>query len=175
MAGPNGELDWIHVDSEMFDAGARVTDAADTAIFGRTTYQMMASYWPTAGEQPGASKHDVNHSRWINAATKLVFSRTLDSSDWANTTFVKDDIAGTIGRLRQEPGKDLVLIGSASVARQFIRLGLVDDFWINVNPVVLGGGMPLFPPEGARSNLRLVESTVFGSGVAGLHYEKDAS
>ncbi len=172
MAGANGEMDWIRVDEEIFDAVGRVTDAADTAIFGRTTYQMMQSYWPTAGEQPGASRHDVDHARWVNAATKLVFSRTLDQSDWANTVFVKDDIAGTIANMKEQAGKDMVLIGSVSLAREFIRLGLVDDYWINVNPVVLGGGMPLFPDVGARSNLKLVESTTFPSGVVGLHFEK---
>jgi dihydrofolate reductase len=175
MAGPNGEMDWIHVDEEMFDAGLRLTDAADTAIFGRATYQMMQSYWPTAADRPGASRHDVAHGRWINAATKLVFSRTLQASDWQNTTFVSGDVAATIEGMKQQPGKNLVLIGSAGLARQFIALGLVDEFWINVNPVVLGGGVPLFPGEGKRSDLTLLESVPFASGVIGLHYEKASS
>ena len=175
MAGPNGEMDWIRVSDDMFDAGARITDAADTAIYGRVTYEMMAGYWPTAAEQPGAGRHDIEHARWVNAATKLVFSRTMESSDWANTVFVKDDIASTIEAMRQQPGKNLVLIGSASLAREFIRLGLVDEYWINVNPVVLGGGIPLFPDVGARTDMSLVESIVFGSGVVGLHYEKVTS
>jgi dihydrofolate reductase len=172
MAGPNGEMDWIRADDELFDAGAQVTDAADTAIYGRVTYEMMAGYWPTAGEQPGAGRHDIEHARWVNAATKLVFSRTLESSDWANTVFVKGDIAGTIVAMKQQPGKNLVLIGSVSLAREFIRLGLVDEYWINVNPVVLGGGMPLFPDTGARTDMTLVGSTVFASGVVNLHYER---
>jgi dihydrofolate reductase len=77
VAGLNGEMDWIKVDEAMFDFIGTMTDQADTALYGRVTYQMMESYWPTAGEQPNASKHDIEHSRWYNKVTKIVLSKTI--------------------------------------------------------------------------------------------------
>jgi dihydrofolate reductase len=170
LAGPNGEMDWIHVDEELFDPVTAITDNADTAIYGRVTYGMMQGYWPTAADKPGATRHDIDHSRWYNAARKLVFSRTLTSAD--PKTLIESEIERTIAEENALPGKDLLLIGSPSLAREFIRLGLIDEFRLYVNPVVLGGGMPLFGDKSSRLDLKLTESKTFSSGVVGLCYNK---
>ena len=173
LAGPQGEMDWISVDDDIWEYVIPVTEAADTAIFGRVTYQMMESYWPTAADSPQATRHDIDHARWLNGATKLVFSKTLPAAPWGATgtaTLVNDDSVEVMHTLKQQPGRDLVLIGSASLARTFIRLGLIDEYRLNLNPVVLGGGTPLFPDAADMRQLELVASRTFSSGVVGLQY-----
>jgi dihydrofolate reductase len=171
VGGPNGEMDWIHVDDEMFDTIGRVTDDADTAIYGRVTYQMMESYWPTAAEQPTATKHDIEHANWVNAATKIVISKTLKTTSWNNTTIVHDSIPGEIQKLRQKPGKNLLMIGSPSTVHSFMQYGLIDEYRLYVNPIILGNGIPLFKGIEDRINLKLLEAKTFKGGVVGLHYE----
>lgn len=173
LAGPNGEMDWIHVGDELWDYVDPLTAAADAAIFGRKTYEMMVSYWPTAGDGPQATAHDANHSRWLNAATKVVVSRTLKTAPWPgfdNVTLVGDDLAARMRELKQQPGKDMLLIGSASTARAFIRDRLIDEYRLMLNPVILGGGTPLFADAGSRQDLRLVSARTLESGVVALHY-----
>jgi dihydrofolate reductase len=174
LAGPNGEMDWIRVGDEVWDYVDPLTAAADTAVFGRVTYQMMASYWPAAADGQAATKHDIDHARWVNGARKLVASRTLAAAPWGkwdNVTLVRDDFAAEIRARKQQPGKDMLLIGSASLARSLIGEGLIDEYRITVNPVVLGGGAPLFPGGVmAPLDLCLVEARTFASGVVALHY-----
>jgi len=172
VAGPNGEMDWIRLDDQMFDDVAALTDAADTALFGRVTYQMMEGYWPTAADNPGATKHDIDHARWVNSALKLVFSRTLEHAEWANSRIVRDNLPEEIARLKQQPGKNLLMIGSTAMAQEFMRLGLIDEYYLNVNPVVLGSGVPLFAGIQGALNLQLVRAKTYESGAVGLHYRK---
>ena len=171
LAGPNGEMDWIHVEEELWDYVAALTKSADTAVFGRVTYQMMEGYWPTAAENPGATRHDIDHAQWVNNATKLVFSRTIEDVSWENTRVVSGDIAGTIREMKAQPGANLLMIGSAGLAREFLRLRLIDELWLNVNPVILGSGIPLFDEQSGRTDLKLASSRIFESGVVGLCYE----
>lgn len=170
VAGPNGEMDWIKFDDELWDYVGKVTDEADTALYGRVTYGMMESYWPTAAEDPGASRHDIHHANWVNNALKIVFSGSLKKTDWKNTRIEKD-IKAAVTRLKNEPGKDILVIGSASIVHALMELDLIDDYWINVNPVILGAGMPLFRNVKHRTNLQLVNSKAFNCGVVGLQYK----
>ncbi len=172
VAGPNGEMGWIHLDDGLIDYVADLTATADTALFGRVTYQMMEGYWPTAAESATATQHDIDHARWVNPAPKIVFSRTLEQVTWQNSSIVRDHIPEEIARLKGQPGKDLLMIGSASTAHTFMQLGLIDEYRINVNPVVLGGGMPLFPALENPIQLELISAKTFDSGVVGLHYQK---
>lgn len=171
VAGPNGEMDWIRFDDELIDDVAALTATADTALFGRVTYEMMAGYWPTAADGPTATKHDIDHARWVNPAPKLVFSRTLDKVGWQNSRIVRDNFAEEIAQLKQQPGKNLLMIGSATTAHSFMRLGLIDEYQINVNPVVLGGGLPLFKDIQAPIRLELSNAKAYRSGVVGIHYK----
>jgi dihydrofolate reductase len=173
LAGPGGDMAWIRVDEEIWDYVTPIIDAADTAVYGRTTYQIMQSYWPTAASQPDATAHDLHHAAWTRTATKLVFSKTLPAAPWDDTsdaTLIREDVAPVIRRLRQESGKDMVVLGSASLARTLITEGLVDDYRLNVNPVVVGSGTSLFPDMTSLQPLRLASCRTFQSGVVGLHY-----
>ncbi len=173
LAGPNGEMGWIRgVDQHaMWEYVNPIALSADTAVFGRVTYGMMESYWPTAGDQPNASRHDVDHSQWLNNATKLLISKTLSSATWGatGTARVVHDL-DELGQMKQQPGGDMLLIGSASVARECIARGLVDELRINVNPVILGAGTPLFPQLQTPASWRLVANHDLPAGVVGLHY-----
>ena len=169
-AGPQGEMNWIHVDDEMFELVGELTDTADTALYGRVTYQMMERYWPTAGDQPGASKHDIQHSNWVNKATKIVFSRTIKETSWNNTRIISERIGEEINRLKTQPGKNMLMIGSPGTAQTFMQLNLIDEYWLYINPVILGKGIRLFNNIQDQKNLKLLESKTFNAGVIGLHY-----
>jgi len=172
VAGPNGEMNWIKVDEEIFDFVATMTDKADTALYGRTTYEMMQGYWPTAGDAPDASKHDKEHSAWYKQVSKVVLSTTLSEEGLENTTVISDQLADNINTIKQQDGKNILIFGSPRASHSLLAEGLVDEFWLFVNPVLLGEGMPLFKGVKETTQLKLVESKTFGCGVIGLHYEK---
>src|SRR5882672_11674549 len=104
-AGPNGEMDWIRVDGEIFDYASEATASADLAIYGRTTYQMMDAYWPTAAERPAATKHDKEHSAWYNKVDKVVLSGSLAGQDIPKVTIVSGDLRPQISKFKEKPGK----------------------------------------------------------------------
>jgi dihydrofolate reductase len=98
VAGRHGEMNWIKLDEEMFDFVATMTEKADTALYGRVTYEMMQSYWPKAGEQPNATKHDKEHSAWYNKVSKVVLSKTLTDSGLQNTIVIADELTLNINK-----------------------------------------------------------------------------
>lgn len=171
VAGLNGEMDWICFDQELSDYVSKATDNSDTALYGRITYEMMESYWPTAADSPTATKHTISHANWVNNALKIVFSKTMEKTSWKNTRIIGDNIPEKISKMKNEPGKNLLLIGSASIAHTFMQHNLIDEYWINVNPVLLGSGIPLFKNIHDRVNLYLIEAKKFDTGVIGLKYE----
>jgi dihydrofolate reductase len=173
VAGLNGEMDWINVDDEMFEYAGKQTDMADTALYGRITYQMMDSYWPTAADQPNATKHDIQHSRWYNSVTKIVISKTLQQHNLRNTKIISDNIAEEIKKIKQQPGKNILMFGSPSIGHLLMHDNLIDDYWLFVNPIILATGIQLFKNIKDRINLKLLEKNVFASGVVGLHYERN--
>lgn len=172
VATPDGSMRWIRLEEALFDDVGRLTATADTALYGRVTYDMMAAYWPNAGEKPNATRHEINHGRWANSVTKIVISTTLTESAWAGTQFLSENIPETIAQLKAQPGKNILMLGSPSTARAFMQWGLVDELQINVNPIVLGGGIPFFPTLSAPLDLELVDSKPYACGVVGLHYVK---
>ena len=171
VAGPNGEMDWIKVDDEMFEYVGKRTNEADTALYGRVTYQMMEGYWPTAGDQPAATKHDIEHSRWYNGVTKIVLSRTMRGKKLTNTKIVSDDVSHEITKLKQGLGREILIFGSPGAAHSLMQENLIDDYWLFVNPILLGRGIPLFKGIKEITGLTLSKTTVFASGVVCLHYE----
>ena len=172
VAGLNGGMDWIHVDEEMFEYAGNQTDMADTALYGRVTFQMMESYWPTAADQPNATKHDIQHSKWYNSVTKIVVSKTLQQG-FSNTKIISDNIADEIKKIKQQPGKNILIFGSSSIVHQLMQDNLIDDYWLFINPLLLGTGIPLFKNIKDRINLKLLENKILASGVIGLHYERN--
>ena len=172
VSGPNGEMDWIHVDDEIFEHAGGQTDHSDTALYGRKTYEMMDAYWPTAADLPNASKHDIQHSQWYKQVPKVILSKTLDGSALKNTKVIKDNIKKEIEELKKQSGQDIVIFGSPSATHVMMKDNLIDDYWIFVNPVLIGNGIPLFKNILERIPLKLKETHAFKSGVVCLHYER---
>ncbi|MBV9230106.1 MAG: dihydrofolate reductase family protein [Chloroflexi bacterium] len=169
--GPNGELEWAIVNEELYSYIDGLFRTVDTALYGRVTYHGMESYWPTVLTDPNASPHDLKHARWVENVSKIVFSRTLEKVEWKNTRLVKDHIAEEISKLKREPGGDMMIFGSPSLTHTFMHLGLIDEYRLFLNPIVLGGGIPLFKSIKYSMPLKLVEAKVFHSGVVDLHYQ----
>ena len=172
VATVNGELDWAKLDDAMFDFVGEITQQADTALYGRVTYEMMEGYWPTAGSQPNASKHDIEHSEWYNSVPKIVLSRTMKDAG-PDVTVISDNLTENINKIKNREGKNIVIFGSPSAANSLLNEGLVDEFWLFVNPILLGEGIPLFKGVPATVKLNLVESKKFDAGVMALHYRTD--
>lgn len=173
IAGPNGEMDWVIVDEEMGKYEGEIVSAADTLLLGRVTYQSFAGSWPYVPDNPDAQAEEKEYARKLNAMRKIVFSRTLPSVEWNNSSLVKEVIPEEIVKLKQEPGRDMLIYGSASLVQTLTNHGLIDEYQLLVHPVVLGGGKPLFQDITARRNLRLVKTKAFPSGVVGLYYQPD--
>jgi dihydrofolate reductase len=171
-AGPNGEMNWINVNEDMFDFVATMTDKADTALYGRVTYEMMQSYWPTAGDEPDASKHDKEHSVWYKNVAKVVLSRTINGEGLENTTVISDNLEDNINTIKKQDGKNILIFGSPTASHSLLGYNLIDEFWLFVNPVLLGEGIPLFKNITVLTKLNLLETKTFASGVIALHYEK---
>ena len=173
VAKPSGELDWIHVDEEIFDYSSKFIDESDTAVYGRVTYQMMENYWPNAASKPNPTKHDIEHSRWYNKVSKVVLSKTLKSKDSGNTKILSNNIPIEIIKFKRATGKNIIMLGSPTAAHFLMQNNLIDEFWLFVNPIILGEGIPLFIDIKNTIKLKLLTSKVFSSGVIGLHYERE--
>lgn len=171
VAGPNGELDWANVNDELFDyVGTRISKG-NTALYGRVTYQLMESYWPTAGDKPTASKHDIEHSKWYKDVHKVVLSNTLNDPELTNTEIINTNLAERIHILKQQPGEEILVFGSPTATHSLIQHNLIDGFWLFVNPVILGQGIPLFTNIKEKIKLqRLPETRQFACGVTELNY-----
>ena len=173
VAGPNGEMNWIKVDEEIFDhVGERISET-DTAIYGRVTYEMMQNYWPNAGDESGASKHDVEHSKWYNKAHKLVLSKTMKGAGLTNTTIISDNLSNEINEIKQGAGSEILVFGSPTATNSLIQQNLIDGYWLFVNPIILGQGIPLFAGIKDKIKLNLLTTRQFTSGVTELNYAVD--
>jgi dihydrofolate reductase len=170
VAGPNEEIDWILIDEELHKYVNDQEIAVDTYLYGRRIYELMAGFWPTADADPGAPDYIVEFAHIWKKMPKVVFSKTLEHVGW-NARLVRDDIAGEITRLKEQPGKDLEVAG-AELASTAMRLGLIDEYQLYVQPVILGTGKRMFPELGDKINLRLLETRTFASGVVLLRYQR---
>lgn len=170
VAGPNGEMDWIKVDQEIFDHVGKRIQQGDTAVYGRVTYQMMESYWPNAGNKPDASKHDIEHSKWYNQVHKVVLSRTIQDAGLTNTEVISSNLAESINEIKQQTGEDILLFGSPTATHSLIQQNLIDGYWLFVNPIILGQGIPLFKNIKDKIKLKLLTTQQFNCGVTELNY-----
>jgi len=170
FTGEHGDLSWAHSSTQDPEWQSFVSENAKgggVLVFGRITYEMMASYWPT----PLALQNDPVVARQMNALPKLVFSKTLERAEWNNTRLVQGDPVGEMRKLKQEPGQDMVILGSGSIVAQLAQAGLIDEYQLVVKPVVLGKGRTLF--EGVRQTLTLrpARTRTFRNGNVFLCYE----
>ena len=169
-ADPNRNLDFLSYDKELQQYADELVKTVGSPVYGRTTYQLMESYWPTVLKKPNAEKHALEHAQWVENVPKIVFSKTLNEVTWNNTRLIKDNIAEEVQKLKQEPGKDLAIFGSPGLAATFMNLGLIDEYKLTVHPVILGNGIRGFQ-NNATKKLKLLESKTLKSGVVTMHYE----
>ena len=173
VAGPKGELDWVKVDEEIFDYVEKRISEGDTALYGRVTYEMMENYWPKAGEQPNATKHAIEHSKWYNKIHKIVLSKTMKGAGLSNTTIISDNLSERINKIKQQGSKEILLFGSPTATHSLIQQSLIDGYWLFVNPIILGRGIPLFVGIKDKIKLKLSSTRQFTSGVTELNYTVD--
>jgi len=170
MAGPGGDMSFVVFDDELADHTYPLIGSVDLAVYGRVTYEMMEGYWPTAGDAPDAGAHTKSHSRWYNGVKKIVASRTLAAPKNPNVRVVGDDIAGALRAEKQKAGGDIMIFASPTLTRALAAADLVDEWRLSLQPVILGGGLPLFGKREERTRLELRSSKTFGSGVIAVHY-----
>jgi len=161
------------VDEGILQHFTHLTRDVDLQVFGRKTYQLMVPYWPDILKDPSATKADIEFARAFVSINKVVFSRSLDRAEASNTRIVRGNLHDEMLKLKQEPGKD-ILVGGVDIPSQLIELGLVDEYVFVVGPVIAGEGRRLL--EGAnlpeKLQLKLVGSKTFESGCVVLHYSK---
>ena len=166
-----GDMSWAHKNDPEWNAyTAENASGGGVLLFGRVTYEMMKGFWPT----PAARQVNAVVADRMNQLPKVVFSRTLDRADWQNTKLVKGDIAAEVARLKKQPGPNLVLMGSGSIVAQLSAAGLVDEYQLVLNPIVLGDGRTMFEGLPKKLDLRLEGSRVFKNGNVVLTYERTA-
>jgi dihydrofolate reductase len=168
-AGPNGEMDWIGLNQAIFTDVHAMIDTMGGAVYGRTTYGMMRGYWPTLLDKTDADPGQRAHAQWVERIPKFTFSRTLAASDWNNVRLHRD--AAEVEALKKEDGAPLLIFGSPGLVHSFLALDVIDEYWIYVNPVLLGQGMR-YLNGGVKTKLRLVQSKPFDNGVMRLHHAK---
>lgn len=173
MSDPKDQMDWVTANFSP-DMGASVDSVykrSDTLFLGAVTYKIMASYWPTAETNPDAYEGDDQQAAVMNNIKKVVFSKTPLTPEWSNTEFRKEINADEIRKMKEAPGKDMLIAGSASIVQQFTSLGLIDEYHLLVHPVILAGGKPLFTGIKQGRDLKLLDAKTFENGVVLLHYE----
>jgi dihydrofolate reductase len=170
LAGPGGNMDFVVFNDELADHTYPLIATVDLAVYGRVTYELMQGYWPTAGDAPDASAHTKSHARWYAGVKKIVASRTLPASKDPNVRVVGDDVVGALRVEKQKAGGDIMIFGSPTLTRALAAADLVDEWRLTLQPVILGGGLPLFDKRDTRTKLELRSSKTFGSGVIAAHY-----
>lgn len=165
--GPNCELDWFVVEAEFNEYVKDLFKSVDTILFGRKTFEALGSYWPNTTED------DPTITHFMNKLPKIVFSKTLSKAEWNNSRIITENIAEEIHELKKLPGKDMVIFGSGEIVSYLAQQGLIDDYRIIVNPVILGRGRTMFKNIHEKISLKFQKITSLKSGVVILHYTKN--
>jgi dihydrofolate reductase len=162
-----GDMSWAHKNDAEWNAFVgENASGSGVLLFGRITYELMASYWPT----PMALQNSPVVAKGMNDMPKIVFSRTLDKVSWSNTKLVQGDMAAEVRKMKNEPGPDMVILGSGSIVSQLAQENLIDEYQIALSPIVLGKGRTLFEGVREKLNLKLTKSRTFGNGNVFLCY-----
>ncbi len=165
IAGPNGEMDWMvwDWDDALKNYVTVITTPVDCIILGRKLAQGFIPHWAANPEQEGADK--------MNNTAKIVFTKSLDRSEWPNTVLAKGNLVDEISQLKKQPGNDIIVYGGANFVSALIKEGLIDEYHLFINPTAIGKGMTIFKELDGKLNLALVKSTSFACGIVVLHYE----
>ena len=167
--GLNGDITWHRHGQDEQDYGLGMLQKGHRLLLGRTTYDMMAAYWPTEG----AAAHSPQMAEGMNRAEKYVCSRSLKEAAWANTKIIHKNLGEAVRRLKEDGGPDITILGSGTIVSQLAEEGLIDRYEIMIDPVAIGDGTPLFKDIQCKLNLRLENCKAFDSGVVLLHYRKE--
>ena len=163
-----GDMSWAHKNDAEWNAFVNENASGNgVLVFGRITYELMASYWPT----PMALQNSPVVAKGMNDMPKIVFSRTLDDASWSNTKLVKGDLAAEMRKLKKEPGPNMVILGSGSIVSQLAQQNLIDEYQIALSPIVLGHGRTMFEGVQEKLNLKLTKSRTFGNGTVFACYQ----
>lgn len=168
IEGPDHDIGWHHVDAELHRHFNEHLAGCSAFLDGRVTHELMAGFWPTADAEPDAPPEIAEFARIWRDTPKFAYSRTLQDTAW-NTTIVREVNPDEVRALKNRPGGDMAL-GGASLAAAFAAHGLIDEYWLYVNPIVLGGGIPLFGLGYPRTELDVLDTSRFGGGVVLLRY-----
>lgn len=177
VAGPKGELNWVKIDEEIFSHVGKRIHEGDSALYGRVTFGMMQNYWPTAAEKPASTKLEIEHAKWYNSARKIVLSTTVKEEGLTNTTVLSSNLPEKIAEIKNSGGggsEEILLFGSPTATHSLMQMNLIDGYWLFVNPIVLGQGIPLFVNIQERIKLQLVTTRQFAAGVTELNYIRES-
>jgi dihydrofolate reductase len=176
IADTKGEMNWGTATFGAEEHWKRVFDllsTIDTVLMSRVIYHTFKEFWPEAGVSATSSKPEKEFSHWLDNVSKIVFSKTLESIDWANARLVKTDAGTEIARLKQETGKNLIMWGGSIFPQALMNLGLIDEYWVNVHSVILGDGKRLFTDITNKIPLKLLSAKTFETGTVGLCYSPE--
>jgi len=170
FTSPKNEIDWFGgFDSEEWPWSGDILRGADAMLYGRVTYEEFRQFWPTPdAKNSGIDPYLIER---LNNLPKIVFSKSLAETRWKPASLVREDPGAAVARLKREPGKDLVVVGSGTLVASLLQHDLIDEYFIRVRPMILGAGRPIFVDPKARHPLKLVSTRTFKSGAIGLHYE----
>lgn len=166
----DGDLDWGMPDEELHRHFNEQDRMSDVALYGRRLYETMAVFWPNMNDDSDYPDYILEYARIWKNLPKVVFSSTLKEVSW-NSRLAKGDLATEVKQLKEQPG-ERISVGGATLAASLTKLGLIDEYWLYVSPVVLGSGKPFFGAQSGRMDLRFLESHTFGCGVVQLKYER---
>jgi dihydrofolate reductase len=170
MEAPDGDISWTYIDEELHQHFNEQESKTGVALYGRRMYELMSAYWPTVEEDPSALKVEVDYARIWKNLPKVVFSTTLEKVEW-NARLVKENIADEVNKLKHQAGNDMS-VGGAGLAASLMQLDLIDEYRLYINPIILGGGKPMFPQVPHETKLQLVETHTFRHGVVLHRYLK---
>jgi dihydrofolate reductase len=169
--GPNQDISWHTADEEFNEFAIEQLNEIGTLLFGRVTYQLMASYWPTEA----AINDDPIVAGLMNSLPKIVFSKTLDKAEWNNSRLAKENVVEEVLQLKDQPGKDIAIFGSSDLAVTLSENGLIDEYRIIVSPVFLGNGTSLLKGIKEKLSLKFLNARIFKSGNVLLYYVPEKS
>lgn len=163
IAGTNGEMDWMvwDWDDKLKNYVKQLTEPVDCIVLGRKLAQGFIPHWAANPKEEGADK--------INSSKKVVFTKTLDKSEWDNTILAKGSLVDEINKMKSQDGKDIIGYGGATFVSALIKHGLIDEFYLFINPTAIGNGMTIFQELDSKQNLTLVKSTSFDCGIVVLN------
>jgi len=174
VAGPGGDLNYFIPPDENLAFVNSITTSADTALFGRNSYQLLNDFWPSQHNDPQATGAEIAYSNWYNSAQKIVVSQTLPDRSDDHVTIIRENLEPELLKIKQQPGKDILIFGSPALSQTLIRNDLIDEFWVFIHPAFFGKGLPLFTDLPKKVELELLETHALPYNQIALHYVKKA-